>query len=169
MKQTNFLAAIIIALVISGCSSTNVKEEPLSAPAPQGEQTSTSPPVDPSPMNKTDSNEVPEVEKPTIADNASPIIENTDNVAADVAVSTSDAETEYSCEHNNVKRIIRVVHNSSADFACTVEYEKPTGRKTLWTAINDKAFCADKAVMFAKKQVAWGWKCIDKKGTLITN
>ena len=77
---------------------------------------------------------------------------------------TAVADIEYVCMHGEDKRIIRVIANTTSGLACEVTYEKISGVKTLWQANNDSGYCAPKAAEFARKQVGWGWKCVDNNG-----
>jgi len=85
--------------------------------------------------------------------------------AVEQAEETSDAmqstgDLVSTCEHSGKVRVIKVVYdNPETETVCEVTYEKSTGVQTLWTAINDRDFCLDKAKAFVEKQEGWGWSC----------
>ena len=64
------------------------------------------------------------------------------------------------CVYGDQKRVISVVYdNEASGNVCEVTYEKSTGVQTLWSALNDRDYCMDKALEFIEKQKGWGWIC----------
>lgn len=88
---------------------------------------------------------------------ADEVVEQDDDYG-DAAKASGDLVS--TCEHAGKVRVIKVVYdNPETDTVCEVTYEKSTGVQTLWTAINDRDFCLDKATAFVEKQEGWGWSC----------
>ena len=76
------------------------------------------------------------------------------------AVTGGSGNLVATCYYEDLVRRITVVYdNEATGKACEVHYEKSTGVQTLWSAINDRDYCMDRAVEFVKKQGGWGWVC----------
>ncbi|HEY9134298.1 MAG TPA: hypothetical protein VIM85_00725 [Pseudomonadales bacterium] len=156
MKNFNLLTLAITLTLVAAGSSASVEKEPAPAVAPAAEINTK--PVIGEPTPKPVEAIVEEVvEEETVAE-----------TEPEPVISEAVSDIEYTCEHGGSKRIIRVFNDTAAGLACEVTYEKASGTKTLWTAVNDKEYCAQKAAAFASKQVGWGWSCVSKDGVVVS-
>ncbi|MBL4867986.1 MAG: hypothetical protein JKY67_16580 [Pseudomonadales bacterium] len=160
MKTLNFLAVVATATLMVGCSTATITDESMSMsksksnPAEEMATASmTEEGMDPSSVSETDAEQMAGMN---------------DSAITEPVAHQSISDVEYTCEHSDAKRIIRVINDTATGLACEVSYEKPSGTKTLWTAMNDKGYCADKAAEFAVKQVNWGWHCVNKDGVTVS-
>lgn len=162
MNKSNlltFLTTVTLVFVCSSTSASSVETKPAAAEA-VAETTSES--VSESVVSDSASDSSSVAEPATVDITQEQELETTE---ATVVQAVSDME--YTCKHDNARRIIRVFNDMASGLACEVTYEKASGTKTLWTAQYDKEFCAQKAAEFASKQVAWGWDCADKEGAVV--
>lgn len=168
-------AALMIAFLNVGCSSTQVNDAPVSKDDEAGKVMTNTSPADSSSMNTSDS-------APMDGNSGMASMHDDSGMKTDMesetdhemmegnseAAMSSTPEIQYTCKHDSAVRTIKVFYDVSEGLACEVTYEKSTGTQTLWTAINDKDFCDTKAMQFAEKQVGWGWQCEDMNGTVVT-
>lgn len=67
----------------------------------------------------------------------------------------------WSCTHSKLIRTVSI-DSEAGSTACQVNYTKETEgvpMKTLWNAVNDTAYCQEKAEAFIAKLTSWGWNC----------
>lgn len=172
-KSLATAAALIVALVGTGYSSTHAEDNPDTSNSGEAQA------VADSPSEESTSAESSTTDMEDDADiKAKAASEADSTLAADDETMDTEAETamsedtpgalspevQYNCKHDASVRTIRVFFGATQGLACEVTYEKSSGTQTLWTAINSKEYCLEKAKQFAAKQVAWGWQCQDMNG-----
>lgn len=164
MNKSNlltFLTTVTLVFICSSASASSVETKPAVVAEVVAEISSESVVSD----SASDSSSVAEPATVDITQEQEPeqVPKNTE-----ATVVEADSDMEYTCKHDNARRIIRVFNDTASGLACEVTYEKTSGTKTLWTAQYDKEFCVQKAAEFASKQVAWGWSCVDKEGVVVS-
>lgn len=152
MKNLNLLTLATTVTLVVACSSAPVEKEPVPMVAPVSEAKAEPVIIEPIPEP------VVEVVQEEVVPEKEP----------EPVVIQAVSDIEYTCEHGNSERIIRVFNDTATGLACEVTYEKASVTKTLWTATNDKEYCAEKAAAFASKQVGWGWDCVSKDGVVVS-
>lgn len=67
----------------------------------------------------------------------------------------------FTCTNGRFSRQITIdAPSKHQNFACRVIYQTEKGLSIPWHAKNDENYCRDKAHSFVKRQVEWGWSCI---------
>ena len=89
---------------------------------------------------------------------AEEVVEQADDKVEAAAVASGNMVS--TCKNGDQVRVIKVIYdNSETGNACEVSYEKSTGVQDLWSAVNERDYCLDKAKAFVEKQEGWGWTC----------
>lgn len=156
MKNFNLLTFAITLTLVAASSLASAEKEPAPTVAPAAE-INAHPVIGESTPEPVEAIVEEVVKEETVAEKE-----------PEPAISEAVSDFEYTCEHGGSKRIIRVFNDTAAGLACEVTYEKASDTKTLWTAANDKEYCAQKAAAFASKQVGWGWNCVGKDGVVVS-
>jgi|GEM_PF-5293654 len=156
MKKTNLLTFVTTATLIALCSTT-------SAASDETETTPVAAPIAET-IEESQTNDLSTITEPAAIED----IETEESAATETVITPPVSDIQYTCQHDNSERIIRVFNDTATGLACEVTYEKSSGTQTLWSAGYDKEYCAQKASDFAAKQVGWGWRCVNKEGVEIS-
>lgn len=173
------LAILLVTLLHVGSSSAQATDDSVSAnPGADDVVTDAAAEMSSSPDSASSSDMTEEsdteADAATASDTESPEDTAMEEEEAAAANASGDApeslapEIQYNCSHGSAVRTIRVFFGRTEGLACEVTYEKSSGTSTLWTAINSRDYCVDKAQRFAEKQAGWGWQCTDMSGNVVS-
>ncbi|MEM8800217.1 MAG: hypothetical protein AAGF15_09090 [Pseudomonadota bacterium] len=70
--------------------------------------------------------------------------------------------SDWQCTNGQINRTVSLIITLEKNPVCAVWYDKRDegkGRKMLWSAANDPAYCTPKAGAFLEKLTRMGWAC----------